>query len=54
MKPRLGEARNNLAVVYMMMGRLEEAHNEMKAAEQAGYRVNPQFKADLQKRLKGA
>jgi tetratricopeptide (TPR) repeat protein len=53
-KPRLGEARNNLAVVYMMLGRLEEAQSEMKAAEQAGYRVNPQFKADLQKRLKGA
>lgn len=53
-RPRFGEAHNNLAVVYMMLGRLEEAENEMKAAEQAGYRVHPQFKSDLQKRLKGA
>jgi tetratricopeptide (TPR) repeat protein len=53
-RPRFGEAHNNLAVVYMMMGRLEDAEKQLKAAEQAGYRVNPQFKADLQRRLKGA
>lgn len=53
-RPRFGEAHNNLAVVYMLTGRLEEAEKAMKAAEKAGFRVNPQFKADLEKRRKGA
>jgi tetratricopeptide (TPR) repeat protein len=53
-RPKFGEAHNNLAVIYMLTGRLEEAEKALKSAEQAGYRVNPQFKADLQKRLKGA
>jgi Flp pilus assembly protein TadD len=48
--PRLGEAHNNLAVVYMMTGRLELAEQEIKAAENAGYRVNPQLKRDLKSR----
>lgn len=46
---RMGEAHNNLAVVYMMTGRLEEAEKEMKAAEKAGYAVNPRFKDDLKR-----
>jgi tetratricopeptide (TPR) repeat protein len=45
--PQLGEAHNNLAVVYMRTGRLEAAEREMKLAEKYGVRVNPQFKADL-------
>jgi len=47
--PRLGEGHNNLAVIYMITGRLEDAEREVKAAEQAGFRVNPQFKEDLKK-----
>jgi Flp pilus assembly protein TadD len=43
----LGEAHNNLAVVYMMSGRKKEAEEAVKAAERAGFRVNPQLKADI-------
>jgi tetratricopeptide (TPR) repeat protein len=49
---RLGEAHNNLAVVYMQAGRLADADREMKLAEKTGFRVNPQFKDDLKARLK--
>jgi tetratricopeptide (TPR) repeat protein len=45
--PRLGEAHNNLAVIYMQTGRYPLAEAEITAAEGAGFRVNPQFKADL-------
>jgi Tfp pilus assembly protein PilF len=44
---RLGEAHNNLAVVLMLTSRFDEAGTEIKAAEQAGFRVNPQLKEDL-------
>jgi len=47
--PKLGEAHNNLAVIYMTSGRLKEADAEVKAAEKTGFRVNPQFKEDLKK-----
>jgi tetratricopeptide (TPR) repeat protein len=47
--PKLGEAHNNLAVVYMMTGRYDESEREIKAAESNGYRVNPQLKEDLKK-----
>jgi tetratricopeptide (TPR) repeat protein len=48
--PKIGEAHNNLAVVQMLTGRLEEAEQELKLAEKAGFRVNPALKKDLQKR----
>ena len=48
--PRLGEAHNNLVVVYMQTGRFAEAEAEIKAAEKAGFRVNPQLKEDVKKR----
>jgi Flp pilus assembly protein TadD len=51
--PKLGEAHNNLAVTLMLTGRLDEAGQEIKAAEKAGFRVNPQFKEDLKQRRKG-
>jgi len=47
--PKLGEAHNNLAVIYMTSGRFKEADAEVKAAERTGFRVNPQFKDDLKK-----
>lgn len=46
---KLGEGHNNLAVICMLTGRYEEAEQEVRAAEQAGFRVNPQFKEDLKK-----
>jgi tetratricopeptide (TPR) repeat protein len=48
--PKIGEAHNNLAVVQMLTGRLEEAEQELKLAEKAGFHVNPGLKKDLQKR----
>jgi Tfp pilus assembly protein PilF len=50
--PKLGEAHNNLAVVYMQAGRFADAEREMKLAEKNGFRVNPQFKDDLKQRAK--
>jgi Flp pilus assembly protein TadD len=47
--PKLGEAHNNLAVVCMLTQRFDEAAAEIKAAEKAGFRVNPQLKEDLKK-----
>ena len=47
--PKLGEAHNNLAVVYMLTQRYAEANAEIKAAEKSGFRVNPQLKEDLKK-----
>jgi tetratricopeptide (TPR) repeat protein len=46
---RLGEAHNNLAVVYMMSGRAGDAERAVRAAEGSGFRVNPQLKADVQR-----
>lgn len=48
--PKLGEAHNNLAVIYMQTGRVDAAEQELKLAERAGVRVNPQFKEDLEKK----
>jgi tetratricopeptide (TPR) repeat protein len=47
--PKLGEAHNNLAVVCLVSGRYPEAEEEIKAAEKAGFRINPQLKEDLKK-----
>ena len=49
--PRLGEAHNNLAVVLLLTGRPPEADAEIKAAEKAGFKVNPQLKEDVKKAL---
>jgi tetratricopeptide (TPR) repeat protein len=46
---KLGEAHNNLAVLYMMSGKKTEAENSVKLAEKAGFRVNPQLKEDIKK-----
>jgi tetratricopeptide (TPR) repeat protein len=50
--PKFGEAHNNLAVLLMLQGRLPEASEHLKSAEKAGFHVNPQFKADLESKLK--
>ena len=42
-----GEAHNNLAVLYMTTGRIDEAVAEVKLAEKTGYKVNPGLKEDL-------
>ena len=48
-KPSLGEAHNNLAVVYMLTMRKKEAENAVREAERAGFRVNPQLKEDIRR-----
>jgi tetratricopeptide (TPR) repeat protein len=47
-----GETHNNLAVLYLITDRAELAQNEIKAAEQTGYKVNPGLKDDVDKRVK--
>ena len=47
-EPKAGEAHNNLAVLYLTTGRLEEAASEVKLAEKTGFKVNPEFKQDLE------
>jgi Tfp pilus assembly protein PilF len=50
--PKLGEAHNNIAVIYMQTGRFDQANKELNLAEKLGFKVNPQFKADLKDRMK--
>ncbi|MGE0041707.1 MAG: tetratricopeptide repeat protein [Vicinamibacterales bacterium] len=47
--PKLGEAWNNLAVIYLRSGRKAEAQDAVKRAERAGFRVHPQLKEDIRK-----
>jgi tetratricopeptide (TPR) repeat protein len=51
---KMGEAHNNLAFVYFRTGRAAGAEQELKAAEKAGFPVNPRFKDDVQKAKKEA
>lgn len=44
----LGEAHNNLAVIYMMTKRYAEAEAAIALAERHGYPVNPGLKDDLE------
>jgi len=48
--PKLGEAYNNLAVVYLLTGRFDEAEKAVGRAEKAGFKVNPQLKKDIEAR----
>ena len=50
--PKVGEAHNNLAVIYMETGRLDEAEKAVEAAEKTGLRVNPALKEEIRKRKK--
>jgi Flp pilus assembly protein TadD len=47
--PAFGEAHSNLAVVYMLTGRLDSAETEIALAEKTGFKVNPRLKDDLKK-----
>jgi Flp pilus assembly protein TadD len=47
---KLGAAYNNLAVIYMLTGRLAEARRAVKRAEKAGFAVSPALKADIKRR----
>jgi tetratricopeptide (TPR) repeat protein len=47
--PRLGEAFNNLAALYAMSRRKQEAEDAVRSAERAGFRVHPQLKEDIRR-----
>jgi len=51
-RPKLGEAHNNLAVVHLLQGRPAEAKEAVKRAEKAGFRVSPGLKKDIDAALK--
>ncbi len=46
---KLGAAHNNLAVIFMMTKRFDEADAAVKQAEGAGFVVSPRLKDDLKK-----
>ena len=50
--PAFGEAHSNLAVVYFVTGRIAEAEAALKAAEKAGFKVNPRLKDDVEAAMK--
>ena len=47
---KLGAAHNNLAVIYMLTGRFEEARHAVKQAEKTGFPVPKALKDDIKKR----
>jgi tetratricopeptide (TPR) repeat protein len=48
-----GETHNNLAVLYLMTGRFDQAENEVALAEGTGFKVNPNLKDDIKKKKSG-
>jgi len=48
--PKSGDVQNNLAVVYMLTGRLDDAEQAMKRAEKAGVPVNPRLREEIRRR----
>jgi Flp pilus assembly protein TadD len=50
--PSSGETHNNLAVLYLVTGRLEDARTAVKNAEKVGFTVNPGLKDDIEKKMK--
>jgi tetratricopeptide (TPR) repeat protein len=47
--PRSGDAHNDLAVILMLTGRLEEARREVERAESAGVKVSPRLKEEIRR-----
>lgn len=50
--PGSAETHNNLAVLYLVTDRPEDARAAVKNAEKLGFKVNPGLKDDIEKRLK--
>lgn len=50
--PKVGEAHNNLAVVYMETGRFDQAEKAVQAAEKSGLKVQQALKDEIRKRKK--
>jgi len=51
--PKLGEAWNNLAALYLLTGRIDQAERAVQAAEKAGYHVHPELRADIRRQKGG-
>lgn len=49
--PNYAVAFNNLAVAYWMAGRLDDARASLSKADALGFKVNPNFRADLDKSI---
>ena len=49
---KIGEAHNNLAVIYMESGRFDAAEKAVKLAEKSGFKVHPALKEEISKRRK--
>jgi tetratricopeptide (TPR) repeat protein len=50
--PASGETHNNLAVLYLMTDRPADARAAVKSAEKVGFKVHPNLKDDIEKKLK--
>jgi tetratricopeptide (TPR) repeat protein len=50
---KYGEAHNNLAVVYFLTERYDDAERSIKAAEKSGYRVSQGLKDDIKRKKAG-
>jgi tetratricopeptide (TPR) repeat protein len=46
--PKLGAAWNNLAVVYLQIGRLDDARKALERARKSGFAVNPRLQQDIE------
>lgn len=51
--PKYGEAYSNLAALYLMTSRYDDAAAAVKAAEKAGFHVNPAMKQEIDTKRKG-
>lgn len=52
--PKVGEAHNNLAVVYLLTKRPDDAEREVSLAEKAGFKVPEGLKRDIRRQRSGA
>ena len=50
--PKVGEAHQNLAVIYMTLQRYADAERALKAAKKVGFKVNPALEQELKDRKK--
>jgi tetratricopeptide (TPR) repeat protein len=51
---KAGEAYNNLAVVYLLTGRYDEAQKSIAQAKKVGFRVNPDLEQSIKDKKGGA
>jgi Flp pilus assembly protein TadD len=51
---KAGEAHNNLAVLYMLTGRFDDAERSLARARKAGFKVHPQLEQDIRDKKRGS